>query len=67
MLKFQTQNTLEYFGKFSCIQMKSYPPTKISPKYGVFYSNNDVRVQTLGLVLWLDKVLKTKNTFFGKF
>ena len=28
------------------------------PKYGALYLNNKVRVQTLGLVLWLEKTIK---------
>ena len=48
------------------LQIKINPSPNTEPKCGAFYSNNKVRVHTLCLVLWLQKVLMSESTFFEK-
>ena len=55
--------TVLFFFRMWSLYFKKYPETAIELKYGLFYFNNEVRVHTLSLVCWLEKVL-TRTKYF---
>ena len=57
---------LGFFVKICIIQIKIYPQASIEPKYGVIDSDNEVRVQTSMLILWVEKSYEVQKVLLGK-